>query len=84
MSDDGRTQETAAWPPRVGLTVEEAAQSLRVSAVAIREAIQNGGLPARIVGRGYRIDVDALKHWLATGTGEGRKPAGADAKSEDA
>ena len=84
MSDEGKTQDFPAWPPRVGLTVEEVAQALRTDDKTVRRLIKEEGLPARIIGRGYRVDVDALKRWLATGTGEGRKSAGADAKDEDA
>lgn len=70
---------TTAWPPLVGLTVDEAAQALRVNPRAIRDAIRTGGLPARTVGKGYRIDVDALKAWL----GKGEAVTGPDMEDED-
>ncbi len=58
--------ETPDWPA-VGMTVEECAKVLRCNAKTVRELIKSGGLPARTVGRGYRIDHDALKAWLAEG-----------------
>ena len=58
------------WPPTVGLTVEDCAAALRVSEDAVRAAIKHGGLPARRIGKGYRIDVDALKAWLANADAE--------------
>ncbi len=64
--------ENPEWP-FVGLTVEEAAASLRVSVQTVRDAIKTGGLPARLIGKGWRIDLDALKAWVASGTGEGRQ-----------
>ncbi len=82
MADE--TQAQAPNWPFIGMTAEEAASSLRVDVRTVREAIRTGGLPARMVGRGWRIDESALRAWLASGTGEGRKTAGADAKSEDA
>jgi len=63
------------WPPTIGLSVEECAAALRVSEDAVRDAIRRGGLPAKRIGKGYRIDVDALKAWLANG--------GADAEDGD-
>ena len=68
-------EPTAPWPT-IGMTAEEAATALRVDVKTVREAIRNGGLPARLVGRGWRIDVDALKLWLASGDGKGRNVGG--------
>lgn len=62
----------AEWPPVIGLTVDEAAAALRTDDKTIRRLIQSGSLPARLVGRGYRIDPDALRAWVARGT-DGRK-----------
>jgi len=58
----------AEWPPVIGLTVDEAAAALRTDDKTVRKLIQAGSLPARLVGRGYRIDPDALRAWVARGT----------------
>lgn len=58
--------EAPEWPT-VGMTVEECARVLRCNVKTVRELIKSEGLPARFVGRGYRIDLDALKAWLAEG-----------------
>lgn len=55
------------WPPLIGLTVDEAAAALRTDDKTIRKLIQAGEIPARIVGRGYRIDPDAIRAWMASG-----------------
>lgn len=55
------------WPA-LGMTVAEAAQALRVGRKAVFKALQEGGLPARKVGRGYRISPAAVDAWLASGT----------------
>lgn len=70
----GRLKAVApeAWPPLVGLTVDEAAASLRTDDKTVRRLIQSGSLPARLVGRGYRIDPGALRAWVAGGK-DGRK-----------
>lgn len=62
------------WPPVVGLTVEEAAAALRVDEKTVRAAIKKEGLPARMVGKGYRIDPEALRIWIANGQ-DGRGPS---------
>ena len=65
----------AEWPPLIGLTVDEAAAALRTDDKTVRKLIQQpGGIPARIVGRAYRIDPGALRAWVASGE-DGRKPA---------
>ena len=65
----------AEWPPLIGLTVDEAAAALRTDDKTVRKLIQQpGGIPARIVGRAYRIDPGALRAWVARGE-DGRKPA---------
>ena len=56
----------ANWPI-IGMTLEEAADALRVDRKTIFKAIQDGGLPARKVGVGWRIDPDAVRTWIATG-----------------
>ena len=58
--------EQADWP-LVGMTVDEAAAVLRVDRKTIFKAIQEGGLPARKVGKGYRISHAALDAWLSSG-----------------
>lgn len=80
MSDESKTQDIPGWPPRVGLTVDEVAQSLRVDSKTARKLIKEQGLPAKLCGRGYRVDVDALKAWLAAGGDEGWKDE--DSESE--
>lgn len=65
----------AEWPPVIGLTVDEAAAALRTDDKTVRKLIQQpGGIPARIVGRAYRIDPGALRAWVARGE-DGRKAA---------
>lgn len=57
--------EKINWPP-IGMTVEECADALRIDRKTIFQALQ-AGLPARKVGRSWRIDPDAVRAWLATG-----------------
>ena len=61
--------EKADWP-LVGMTVDETAAALRVDRKTVLKAIREGGLPARKVGVGWRIDPDAVKQWLASGKPE--------------
>lgn len=58
--------DKADWP-LVGLTLDEAASVLRVDKRSILKAIQEGGLPARKVGKGWRISHAAIDAWLASG-----------------
>lgn len=51
----------------IGMTVDEAAEALRVERRAVLAAIAERGLPAVKIGRGWRIDPDALKAWIAKG-----------------
>ena len=51
----------------LGMTLEECAKALRVDRKTVFAAIKEGGLPARKVGVGWRIDPDAVKAWLASG-----------------
>ena len=55
------------WPPLIGLTVDEAAAALRCDTKTVRTLIQEGSIHARMVGRGYRIDPEALRQWIASG-----------------
>ena len=61
--------DKADWP-LIGMTLEECADALRINRNTIFKALQDG-LPARKVGRSWRVDPDAVRTWLATGnTGE--------------
>jgi excisionase family DNA binding protein len=66
----------AEWPA-VGMTLEEAADSLRVDSKTLRRLIKEEGFPARKVGVGWRIDPDAVKRWLA------ERPTTAEADEEE-
>lgn len=78
MNDSDKAAPTS-WPP-LGLTVAEAAEVLRCDRKAVLTAISDKGLPAVRMGRGFRIDYDALKAWIA----RGQDPAsGADAEAPD-
>ena len=57
------------WP-LIGMTLDEAAEALRVDRRTVQKAILDGGLPARKVGVGWRIDPEAVKAWLASGPGK--------------
>lgn len=59
-------QEKITWPI-VGLTIDEAAAALRVDKKSIFTAIKENGLPARKVGRSWRISPAAIDAWLAQG-----------------
>ena len=48
------------WP-LIGMTLDEAAEALRVDRRTVQKAILDGGLPARKVGVGWRIDPEAVK-----------------------
>ena len=78
MEDEKKAQEPS-WP-LIGMTAREAAQALRVDVKTVQEAIRDGGLPARLVGKGWRISPQALEAWIASGTGEGRRTRGAVAE----
>ena len=56
--------EKASWP-LIGMTLDEAAEALRVDPKTLRTLIKQGDFPARKVGVGYRIDPEAVKGWLA-------------------
>ena len=64
------------WPA-VGMTLEEAADALRVDSKTLRRLIKEEGFPARKVGVGWRIDPDAVKLWLA------EKPTSKELESEE-
>ena len=56
--------EKAEWP-LIGMTLDEAANALRVDSKTLRTLIKAGDFPARKVGKGWRVDWDAAKHWLS-------------------
>lgn len=58
--------ERVKWPT-IGMTVEEAAEVLRVHPNTIRALIKAGDLPARKVGVGWRISHKAVERWLEEG-----------------
>lgn len=76
MSDSPKTE--AGWP-LVGMTLEEAAQALRVTRRTMFSLIKDRGLPARRVGKGWRIDPEALRLWIST---REDSPADADEDGE--
>ena len=78
---EDRTQEPS-WL-LIGMTAEEAAKSLRVDVKTVQDAIKEGGLPARLVGKGWRISPKALEDWIASGKGEGRRPPQAQNETLD-
>ncbi len=55
----------AGWPV-VGMTADEAADALRVDRKTLLLAIRDDGLPARKVGKGWRIDPEALRRWISS------------------
>lgn len=56
------------WP-LIGMTLDEAADALRVHRRTVQALILKRGLPARKVGYQWRIDPDAVRAWLASGSG---------------
>lgn len=56
--------ESVKWPV-IGMTLDEAAEALRVNTKTLRDLIKQGDFPARKVGKGYRVDPEAVKAWLA-------------------
>ncbi len=46
------------------LTVKEAAKLLKTSIIQIRKMIQNGELPAVMVGREYRIPIEVIRAFI--------------------
>ena len=67
----------------LGMTIEETAEALRTDVNTVRILIRERGLPARKVGRGWRIDPDAVKAWLASGTYDEQKRSDAGKKRID-
>ncbi len=51
------------WP-LVGMTVEEAAKALRVSARTVQDMLAAGRLPGRLIGNKWRISPKALNSFL--------------------
>ncbi len=77
MSDLPKTE--TGWP-LVGMTLEEAAQALRVTKRTMFALIKEQGLPASRVGKGWRGDPEALRCWIST---RDAQPAGAGEGDED-
>lgn len=67
--------EKEVWP-LIGMTLDEAADALRVNTKTLRMLIKEGDFPARKVGKGFRVDPAAVKEWLA-------KPRPAQEMEED-
>ena len=55
--------QEAEWP-LVGMTTEEAAQALRVSARTVQDMLAAGRLPGRLIGNKWRISPKALNNFL--------------------
>ena len=53
--------------PIIGLTMQEAADALRIDVKTMRRLIREGEIPARKVGKGWRIHPDAITDWLKAG-----------------
>ena len=82
--NDSDKASAPSWPP-LGLTVAEAAEVLRCDRKAVLTAISEKGLPAVKIGRGFRIDYDALKAWVARGQQDASaSDSDAEAPGEDA
>ena len=58
----------------VGMTLDEAATALRVERRTVMAAIRDKGLPARKVGRSWRISPAALEAWLSAGEPKAEAP----------
>ena len=81
---DGDKASPSPWPP-LGLTVTEVAEVLRCDRKAVLTAIASRGLPAVKIGRGFRVDYDALKAWISRGQQDGSAPdADVEKPGEDA
>lgn len=48
------------------LTVKEVAELLKTSRIQVRKMIQNGELPAIMVGREYRIPAEIIKEFITS------------------
>ena len=71
--------EKIAWP-HIGMSLEECADVLRIDRKLMFRALADG-LPARKIGRAWRISPKALEDWLASGN---LKPGGGKAVEPDA
>ena len=52
------------------LTVEQAAEKLRMTTKVVREYLRVGKLPGRKVGRAWRVLESDLERWISTGQSE--------------
>ena len=50
----------------VGLSVDEAAQCLRISRRSLLAALSRGEVPGRLIANKWRLSLDALDQFLAT------------------
>ena len=53
------------WGP-IGMTVVEAAKSLRITPRALRTALRKGELPGKWIANKWRLDPDALRRAMDT------------------
>ncbi|OHV33661.1 excisionase [Pseudofrankia sp. EUN1h] len=66
-ADRGNTSDPApAAPVSEVLTLEEAAELLRVSVDDVRALVESGDLPARRIGEAWRLTRTAVLAWLGT------------------
>jgi excisionase family DNA binding protein len=61
---DEIAKRAAKRPPRLALTIDEAAESLGVSRRTIEGLINRGELEAKLIGRHLRISVERLRRLL--------------------
>jgi excisionase family DNA binding protein len=61
--------------PRLGLSPDEAATAAGISRTRIFEAIRDGTLTARKIGKATIIEPDELQRWLRSLPTRGRAPA---------
>jgi excisionase family DNA binding protein len=73
---EGRTDRADAPPPQEVLTLEEAAELLRVSADDVRALAESGELPARRIGETWRLTRTAVLGWLGAETPKDRPDQG--------
>lgn len=63
------------WPC-IGMTVEEAAQALRVSARTVQDMLAAGKLPGRLVGNKWRLSPNGLDAFLGSFEHERKEEGG--------
>jgi len=50
----------------IGYTLEEIAEALRVHPETVRKMLNSGEMPAKKIGREWRIEPEAIRQWLST------------------